>query len=218
MYPTVEDLVKANRKSGRGFTPTGEARALTSQEFFEISCEMGWNQDNPEYRALFEGLAKWVNDTLGVARVLEIGSGPGYLLNCLNELGMDAWGVDGNPFSRAFFVCHHPRHAHRYALDPTFSNVYQPADAFVSIEVFEHIPDEGLHNILGKVRDQVHPEYVIFSSTPYVDPNENWDLQWGHINIKQPAEWDRLFSEYGYDRTSLRPPVTEWAALYKLSK
>jgi SAM-dependent methyltransferase len=217
MYLTVNDIVKKNRVSGRGFTPDGVPRPFTNEEFFEISREMGSTQENPAYRALFEALAQWIRGTLGVARVLEIGSGPGYLLNCLNDLGVDAQGVDGNPYSRAFFVCQHPRHARRYALDPTFSNTYQPVDALVSIEVFEHIPDDGLHNILKKVRDEMHPKYFVFSSTPYADPNEHWDLHWGHINIKQPAEWDRLFAEYGYNRTALRPPVTEWAALYALS-
>ncbi len=41
-------------------------------------------------------------------------------------------------------------------------------------------------------------------------------MQWGHINIKQPEQWDNFFAGYGFERqVNLKPPITEWAAIYR---
>jgi len=214
MTKSIAEIMTGNRQSGRGFDRMGQPRALSEKEFFEISDELGCNQRNEDYRRLHEHLAMWIRNSLEISSVLEIGTGPGYLLYCLNKLGIDSIGVDGNEFSRAFFTQHHPEYSDRYVLDKFFEKKYSRADAVVSIETFEHIPDQGLHGILTKVRSDIAPKCIVFSSTPHVDPNPGWDLQWGHINIKQPDEWHALFRQYGYELTTARPPVTEWASLY----
>jgi hypothetical protein len=38
-------------------------------------------------------------------------------LNCLNELKINAVGVDGNPFSQDFFEKKHPHFREKYVLD-----------------------------------------------------------------------------------------------------
>ncbi|HZQ72813.1 MAG TPA: class I SAM-dependent methyltransferase [Burkholderiales bacterium] len=215
MPKSIAEVVAHNRRSGRGFDPRGEPRPYTDREFYEIAEELGHTQRHAAYRAVHERLAMWIRDSLPISTALEIGAGPGYLLYCMNKLGIDAYGVDGNELFQAFYREHHPEFAERYLLDRLFEKNYGPADAVVTIEVFEHIPEEGLHNILAKVQAQVRPKYIVFSSTPHADPNPGWDLQWGHINMKPAEEWQRLFRRYGYEVTQQpRPPVTEWAALY----
>lgn len=214
MAHSISELMVVNRQIGRGYDSRGQARALTDREFFEISDELGLNQKSKDYRRLHEYLAFWIKNKLAPSSALEIGAGPGYLLYCLNRLGVQSIGVDGNPFSKDFFDHLHPEFADRYVLDRFFEQTYANADVVLSIEAFEHIPDDGLHNILGKVRTQVAPRFIVFSSTPNLDPNPDWDLQWGHINVKQPDEWRALFAHYGYELATLRPPVTEWASLY----
>lgn len=214
MARSIPEVVAENRRSGRGYDRQGEPRPFTDTEFFQIADELGHTQRHAQYRAVHEHLAIWIRDSLPISTALEIGAGPGYLLYCMNKLGIDAYGVDGNEVFQAFYREHHPEFAQRYLLDRLFEQSYGRADAVVTIEVFEHIPEEGLHNILAKVQAQVRPKYIVFSSTPYADPNPGWDLQWGHINMKQPEEWQRLFRRYGYEVTPTRPPVTEWAALY----
>lgn len=211
---SLAELLALNRQLGRGFDPAGSPRPLSDREFFEVASEMGQTQRNAEYRRLQEFLAVWIRDALAPSSALEIGSGPGYLLYCLNRLGIDARGVDGNPYSKAHFDRCHPEFAARYVLDRYFEGSYGPADAVVSIEVFEHIPDDGLERILEKLRRQVRPRHFVFSSTPHPDPNPGWDLQWGHINIKQPEQWHGLFARFGYRPVDTRPPITEWATLY----
>ena len=212
----LEEVMAKNRQTGRGYAAEGKERSLTAQEFLDISIELGATQLNPDYRALHEAFAAWMVRRLNIRTSLELGSGPGYLLYCLNRLGVDARGLDGNPHSRDFFTKHHPEYADRYRIDPLFEQAYAPVDAFLSIEVFEHIEDAGLHAIMTKVRDQVRPRFIVFSSTPHADPNPGWDLQWGHINLKQPAQWHAFFARFGYEPVpGIRPPVTEWATLYR---
>lgn len=214
MSKSIEKIVTLNKLSGRGYDELGNVRSFTDKEFFDISCEMALNQTNPDYCRLFKGLADWVKNALRVSTALEIGSGPGYLLNCLNKLNIDCAGIDGNPFSKAFFDENHPEFAEKYFIDKFFEKDYAPVDTLLSIEVFEHIPDEGLINILTKVKNELKPKFIVFSSTPFADPNPGWDLQWGHINLKTPAEWQELFNSFGYRLHAAKPPVTEWASLY----
>ena len=214
MGKSIAEILAINRQIGRGYDHLGEPRPLTDKEFFEVSLELELNQHNENYRKLHENLAIWIRDTLGISSALEIGSGPGYLLYCLNRLGIQSVGVDGNAYSKTFFDQLHPEFSDRFLIDRLFEKKYAQTDALISIEAFEHIPEEGLHRILSKVRTKIRPRFVVFSSTPYFDPNPGWDIQWGHINVKQPEEWHELFRKYGYALTPMRPPVTEWASLY----
>jgi SAM-dependent methyltransferase len=214
MSNTLEHVLERNRLQGRGFDERGAPRPLTPREFLEVSVELGATQEDPVYRALFAGLARWIRETLPVRSSLEIGCGPGYLLFCMNQLGIDAIGVDGNPHSRDFFVARHPAYAQRYRIDPRFEQAHAPADALIVIECFEHIPDDGLHALMRKVRDEIRPSFIVFSSTPHASPHPGWDVQWGHINVKPPEGWRALFAQYGFHLTAAKPPVTEWAALY----
>ena len=193
---------------------TGDIRSLSDYEFFEVCSQMGWNQHNAGYRALIETLANWIKGELGVGSAMELGSGPGYLISCLNYLGINTIGIDGNRYSQKFFQEAHPAYAHQYCLDKFFEYRYSPAQAFIAIEVFEHIPDEGLIKILNKVREEIRPEFIVFSSTPYADIEPAWDVAWGHCNIKQPDQWVDFFKNFGYELSPLRPPITEWASLY----
>lgn len=193
MTKSVADVMRVNRILGRGYNESGEIRPFTDKEFFQISDELGWNQINADYRHLLGNFAKWIQEKLKPQSALEIGSGPGYLLNCLNELGIDATGFDGNDYSRKFFAQEHPKYSEKYFIDKLFEKTYQPADVFIAIEVFEHIPDEGIHAILKKVSQEIKPKHVVFSSTPYADPNPGWDLMWGHCNMKAESEWIKIF-------------------------
>jgi 2-polyprenyl-3-methyl-5-hydroxy-6-metoxy-1,4-benzoquinol methylase len=215
MYKTIEQMCAYNRIIGRGYDVEGAPRPFDAREFFQISEEMGWNQNNPDYRCLFEGLARYIKGLPQSGTSLEFGCGPGYLINCLCKLGIKAMGVEANPYSKKGFDCSFPALSARYILDPTFSEHYGRVDLFIAIECFEHIPDGLLAKIMEKVSREIQPTYILFSSTPFPHPQEEWDIQWGHINLKQPAAWEAFFSRYGYALTQEKPPVTAWATLYK---
>jgi len=213
-YPTVAAIANRNLTLNRGYDQVGMPRAFSNQEFHDISCELGSTQDNPEYRRLIEGLAFWAKEKLNIKTALEIGSGPGYLLACLSNLGISTIGIDGNPVSRNYFQNKHPDKINSYKLDPYFTEQYNSAEAVFSIEVFEHIDDQSLEKIMDKINSQIKPKFIVFSSTPHAEITEHWDIQWGHINIKTPQEWDTFFERHQYIRLNIHPPITEWATLY----
>lgn len=214
MYLKTEEVLARNKNRNYGYDENKNIRALTDREFYDISCEMGSNQDNPQYRRLFDNFSRWIARTLGVNTGLEIGCGPGYLLYCLNKLGIDAHGTDGNPYSHEYFKSKHPALSHRYHLDPRLEKNYGQVDVLLSMEVFEHIEDEGLILVFRKIREQFKPKLIVFSSTPHPDLNPEWDQQWGHINIKPTAEWDDLFARNGFVASKMTVPFTEWSRLY----
>jgi hypothetical protein len=72
-----------------------------------------------------------------------------------------------------------------------------------------------LAKIMEKVAREIQPVFIIFSSTPFSHPQAEWDIQWGHINLKQPPAWEAFFLRYGYALAQERPPVTAWAMLFK---
>ena len=111
---TVDDVVKVNRRCGRGLDASGKPRPFTAQEFFDVSALLGNNQDNPQYRGLFEHLARWLVATLPQVRsTVEFGAGPGYFIECLTALGIDATGIDGNEFFADYFRKRRPDLAQR---------------------------------------------------------------------------------------------------------
>lgn len=216
MQNPINTISKINKILGRGYTPDGDFRPLTDEEFFQISWEMGANQLDSGYRNLFKGLAEWIKKELSPTTALEIGCGPGYLLHCLNQLDINTIGVDGNPYSMKFFISEHPEHAAKYILDKEFQKTYAMVDVMIAIECFEHIPDEGLHQLLKKISGNQKPKFIVFSSTPHRDPHEGWDIMWGHINLKTESQWIELFAQFGYAPVrDVIPPATPWSLLFQ---
>jgi hypothetical protein len=74
------------------------------------------------------------------------------------------------------------------------------------IEVAEHMTDQEIEKALNAI----DPKYILFSSTP---ETTEWDLDWGHINIKQEAEWIAMFETLGYKVIDKPNTPTTWAMM-----
>ena len=77
------------------------------------------------------------------------------------------------------------------------------------IEVAEHMTDNELFALF----EQGQPKWILFSSTSQKTAN---DEQRGHINIKQPQEWDAFFATVGYRKHKDLTLPTEWSKIYQL--
>jgi 2-polyprenyl-3-methyl-5-hydroxy-6-metoxy-1,4-benzoquinol methylase len=213
-YLNINDVTDICKQRGWGYNDHGDAQPFSDEQFKKVAELMGNFAGNPAYRGLFENLASWIVKRLRPRKTFEFGCGPGYLIECLTRMGVDACGLDGNRHFWNDFQVRHYSNRHRYIIDPLFEKPVQKADALISIEVFEHIPDEALHRIMTRVRDEVSPDFIVFSSTPFASEVPCWDVRWGHINLKQPEAWVELFLRYGFRLHDVKPPVTEWAQLY----
>jgi hypothetical protein len=76
------------------------------------------------------------------------------------------------------------------------------------IEVAEHMTDQQLFELFEKIK----PTYILFSSTSVSNPE--FDLQWGHINLKQQAEWDIFFNQIGYNILRQVSYPTNYSKIY----
>jgi len=181
---------------------------FTDKEFFDYEVEHGWTPDNPDYLWLHAATASLIA-RYKPRRVLEIGPGMGTLLECLAKKGIYAAGIDTNRFHREFFVKRNPSLADRYGL---LNHKFDLGsfDFVASIEVFEHMTDELIHEYMKQLKSR----YFLFSSTPNKTTPE-FDAQWGHINLKQESEWIDLFSKYGYRLKKKLTLPAEWALLFK---
>ncbi len=57
-------------------------------------------------------------------------------------------------------------------------------------------------------------KYFYFTSTPHASADPAWDIEWGHINIKQKDEWIALFKKHGFDYMRDANEVTSWGLLF----
>jgi hypothetical protein len=65
---------------------------------------------------------------------------------------------------------------------------------------------------IEKALKAIDPNYILFSSTPNTT---DWDLDWGHINIKQEPEWIELFKGLGYKVIDKPNTPTTWSLMFQ---
>lgn len=172
---------------------------ITPKQFLEAELKMGINADNPA----FADLAKQTIGQLSfydITTVLDYGAGTGVYSNAAYMAGYDVYAYEIWQEHREYIKEQFPKVKHTKKPITT--------DALLFIEVAEHMTDKELDSLMNSI----NPNVILFSSTPHHNPG--FDEQWGHINIKQPEQWDRFFNKYAYmvDRVVKLP--TEWARIY----
>jgi hypothetical protein len=80
-------------------------------------------------------------------------------------------------------------------------------DLLLMIEVAEHLTDEELRYFFSSVQ----PRLILFSSTPYKNPE--FDAMWGHIHVLETEEWVLFFKELGYKVKRMPGLPTPWTLL-----
>jgi hypothetical protein len=58
-------------------------------------------------------------------------------------------------------------------------------------------------------------KYFYFTSTPHASANPAFDIEWGHINLKQKDEWIALFKKHGFKFYCDEKSVIEWGMIFK---
>lgn len=173
----------------------------TDKEFFDHEINNGITPDNPDYYNLMSATSNIIKNY--ARNIIEIGAGLGTLGECLIQHGSDYYGIEPNSFHREFALS---RGVELHDLNG-YPNHCQ---LIVSIEVFEHLTDEQIHDYLGSIE----ANYFLFSSTPHTT-TEEFDTWWGHINLKSEEEWIAFFAQYGYSVYNKLSIPTEWSLLFK---
>jgi len=134
-------------------------------------------------------------DILKPRSVLDVGCAKGYLVYLLDQLGIDAYGVDISSYAIAqapLKIAH--RLYHLDAVEDKFPFGDSQFDLITALEVFEHL--DCFDNLLKEVSRALSPCGYLLITTPtllgkylFVDNT--------HISVKSRNSWQKLLKRYG---------------------
>ncbi len=181
--------------------------------FFDKSVELGFTTTNYESLVNLHTNGARTLQIMGCKSVFEFGSGLGFFLSACQRISFyNHVGYDINPYEREFAISK-GIDSDRYLLPKGNFKVKGKYDAIYSTEVFEHMTDAELNKVMPVLYNACN-KYFYFTSTPYASADPAWDIEWGHINIKQKEEWIELFKKYGFDYLQDVTDVTSWGLLF----
>lgn len=187
---------------------------IDNKFFFDKSVELGFTTRNYESLVNLHINGARTLQIMGCKSVFEFGSGLGFFLSACQRIGLyNHVGYDINPYERDFAISKGIDPG-RYLLGDFARLKISKYDAIYSTEVFEHMVDGELNAVLPKLYKACN-KYFYFTSTPFTSTIPEWDIEWGHINIKQKDEWIAFFKKYGFDYMQDATDVCSWGLLFK---
>lgn len=184
---------------------------IDNKFFFDKSVELGFTTTDYESLVNLHTNGARTLQIMGCTSVFEFGSGLGFFLSACQRVGLYKHvGYDINPYERDFAISK--------GIDPGRYLIgkfktHGSYDAIYSTEVFEHMTDAELKKVMPVLYNACK-KYFYFTSTPYASADPAWDIEWGHINIKQKDEWIALFKKHGFDYMRDANEVTSWGLLF----
>lgn len=148
--------------------------------FFAEAWFREWAELRMVLASLIESEPKW-------RAVLDFGCGPGVMIDLMTDRGLDYVGCDYSAEARQLYLEHYGQHPECY-LTSLDDAVARKNDLLLSFDVLEHMRDDEIANVLGKV--QSTPEVLFNISRTRGIP--------GHINIKSDRAWIALMKALGY--------------------
>jgi 2-polyprenyl-3-methyl-5-hydroxy-6-metoxy-1,4-benzoquinol methylase len=134
--------------------------ARTVQSYEQIADN--YAQETSGSRVLSTGLVRLV-ETLQAAHVLEIGSGPGWDADALEEAGLTVRRTD---ITQAFIDLQRARGKEVERLDAINDDLGGPYDAVVTLHVLQHMEDDDLELVLSKIAGALRPGGRFLVSIP----------------------------------------------------
>lgn len=144
---------------------------------------------NDTWLNMFGGIARRIKTEINPRSVLDAGCAMGFLVECLRNEGVEAFGIDISNYAI--------EHAHE-SIQPyvRVASVSEPFnrryDLIVTIEVLEHMErseaEKAVENLCKFTDD------ILFSSTPF-DYREAT-----HYNVQMPEYWAEQFARHGFYR------------------
>ena len=184
---------------------------IDNKFFFDKSVELGFTTRDYESLVNLHTNGARTLQIMGCTSVFEFGSGLGFFLSACQRVGLYKHvGYDINPYERDFAISK--------GIDPGRYLIgkfktHGSYDAIYSTEVFEHMTDAELKKVMP-ILYKACKKYFYFTSTPHASVDPAWDIEWGHINIKQKDEWIALFKKHGFDFMQDATDVCSWGMLF----
>jgi SAM-dependent methyltransferase len=185
--------------------PSGAEDAIEYGSFYyRHDCGVPYER-NEFWLEFFGRIAEGIVRNLQPSSVLDAGCAMGFLVEALEERGVEAWGIDVSEFAISKV---HESVAERCSVASLTEPLERRFDLIVCIEVLEHLPaadaDRAIANLCAST------DRLLLSSTP-TDFGEAT-----HLNVQPPEAWSAALAREGLLREVDRDFsfITPWAALY----
>jgi SAM-dependent methyltransferase len=132
----------------------------------------------------------YLAERYGVQTMLDVGCGPGGQLDAARELGIEAWGVDGDPHMARRDVT-----IHDYTTGPLPAEGY---DLVWCMEFVEHVAAEYTPNYLATFAGG---RVLFLTAAPPGFPGHH------HVNCQPESYWIDLLAQHGW---ALDTEATAW--------
>ena len=170
----------------------------TDKEFLKVELDRGISLDNLQFLDLAKNTIAQLNG-YGTT-VIDYGCGVGAYAKAAMDYGFKVEAIEKFKAHKDYLKIKLP--------ELKIISKLKSVDIMLFIEVAEHMTD---NQIIG-LFEQGQPKWILFSSTPH---NSSFDEEWGHINVKQPHEWDAFFATVGYRKHKDLTLPTEWSKIYQ---
>lgn len=215
-FKLINDLMEKHgsaRITPKKFVPQ---EPFTEEYFFKYYLKSGWTQETEGHRLANAKAVDWMIDTFAPKRVLELGSGPGLMLERFHQEQVFALGIEKSQIFIDYFQQRNPLTKH-LAIQGDITEEMEfpePFDLVISIEVFEHIdmPEEKWDAMLTKLA--MNCKHFVFSSTPYRSWAE-FDINWGHVNVRRQSKWIELFERNGWSYINNPKKIVDWDMVFR---
>lgn len=142
-----------------------------------------------------EGVLKFLVDKYQITSMLDVGCGPGQMLEIGESLGLSCLGIDGDPV----FAGKKNIQIHDFTLGPVNANniLLRPKngwDLAWSVEFLEHVEAKYIDNFMQAF--QLCKYAVITHATP-------GQGGFNHVNERQFNYWQNIFSQYGFKASAI---------------
>jgi SAM-dependent methyltransferase len=179
--------------------------------YFQHCCGIPYERSS-HWLTFFGQIATQIRQRLQPQRVLDVGCAWGFLVECLREQGVQAFGCDFSTYALAQVHPNIREFCWQYDLTQPLPADQQSTaryDLVTCIEVLEHLPPNAAATAVQYLCSQT--DTVLFSSSPFDYAEAT------HFNVQPPHYWAEQFLSQGFVRDCDFDAsfLTNWAVLFR---
>jgi GT2 family glycosyltransferase len=159
-------------------------------DYYDAGGRLGhvsYSRESPHWLQFFGSIADEIIWHLHPCTVLDVGCAKGFLVECLRDRGVEAYGFDVSEYA----IGEVRPDIKRYCwVGSGRDSIKKNYDLITCIEVCEHLVESEARETIQQMT--CHTDTILFSSTPgdFEEPT--------HINVRPVIDWLRLFAQFSF--------------------
>lgn len=133
-----------------------------------------------------EPLLKYLIKKYEIKSMVDVGCGPGWMVNIANQLGLDSMGIEGDytlNLQPPLFLLHD--------FTKGKPNLDKNYDLTWTVEFLEHVEEKYIENFMHVFQKT---KYICCTAATPIAAGVKW-----HVNCQWPDYWIKKFEEYGFE-------------------